>query len=364
MDNNRTDRWFSNIQDNIHQIINDNIDNYFTETPDPLSGNTSPETIDYPIRQQVIHTLRDIIRLENNNINNYNSVIRDYSRNMRESVALLQRITDYDISRQPHIPTPRIRTRSNTTRQANPRQANPRQANPRQANPLQYPPRVQRPSIHRQYPDYNIFSHLLRPTTNTNNWTNIFQDVPIQPTPAQIENASETLIYNESLGLINTQCPITLGLFQEGEQIRRIIHCGHTFSAESFMNWFENNVQCPICRFDIRTAVSTQDDETQDNEEHSDTIHNDDVSGNATQSYTNPIGTTESFTFTDASINNIITNPIEVLIQSALGIDMSNNIGENFSQYIMSNLDISNNYTGFMNIPFQAETFTDASNNH
>ena len=40
------------------------------------------------------------------------------------------------------------------------------------------------------------------------------------------------------------------------------------------------------------------------------------------------------FTFTDASINNNVSNPIEILIQSALEIDMSNNIGENLSQYI------------------------------
>ena len=35
--------------------------------------------------------------------------------------------------------------------------------------------------------------------------------------------------------------------------VRQIIHCGHIFCQQEFQQWFENNVQCPVCRYDIRT---------------------------------------------------------------------------------------------------------------
>ena len=35
--------------------------------------------------------------------------------------------------------------------------------------------------------------------------------------------------------------------------VRQIIHCGHIFCQQEFQQWFENHVQCPVCRYDIRT---------------------------------------------------------------------------------------------------------------
>ena len=32
-----------------------------------------------------------------------------------------------------------------------------------------------------------------------------------------------------------------------------IIQCGHIFCSNELLTWFENNVRCPMCRFDIRT---------------------------------------------------------------------------------------------------------------
>ena len=34
--------------------------------------------------------------------------------------------------------------------------------------------------------------------------------------------------------------------------MRRIHHCNHIFGTTAFDNWFERNVRCPVCRFDIR----------------------------------------------------------------------------------------------------------------
>jgi len=85
------------------------------------------------------------------------------------------------------------------------------------------------------------------------------ENVVINPTSLQIENATinyefcrETVENNN-----NTNCPITLEEFQEGEPVTRILHCGHTFRQTSIENWFQRNVRCPVCRYDIREYTSS-----------------------------------------------------------------------------------------------------------
>ncbi len=77
-----------------------------------------------------------------------------------------------------------------------------------------------------------------------------FQDVIIRPTNEEIELATETVIYDPSYSQV--QCPISLEPFQDGDEICRIRHCRHLFRRTSLMNWFERNVRCPVCRYDIR----------------------------------------------------------------------------------------------------------------
>ena len=79
-----------------------------------------------------------------------------------------------------------------------------------------------------------------------------YQDVVVNPTEEQINNATRTITYDESIELINHRCPISLADFEEGEDIQQIIYCGHCFCEESIQNWFRTNVRCPVCRYDIR----------------------------------------------------------------------------------------------------------------
>lgn len=94
-----------------------------------------------------------------------------------------------------------------------------------------------------------------------------FQDVVVSPSPEQINSATETYSYHVGEET-NTQCPITLDEFQENENVCRIRHCGHTFRENALRNWFQQNVRCPVCRYDIRTNNETDPaDESQDQEE-------------------------------------------------------------------------------------------------
>jgi hypothetical protein len=89
---------------------------------------------------------------------------------------------------------------------------------------------------------YHIFDNLYG---NSN-----YEDVVIRPTPEQILVSTE--IINWSDNLLQTQCPISLDPFEDNERICRIRRCNHLFKISSLMNWFERNVRCPVCRYDIR----------------------------------------------------------------------------------------------------------------
>jgi hypothetical protein len=75
-------------------------------------------------------------------------------------------------------------------------------------------------------------------------------------TQEQMNNAIETIEYEENM--IEERCPITLENFAVGESICRIRHCGHIFKSSGLMQWFNRNVRCPVCRYDIRTYDGEQ----------------------------------------------------------------------------------------------------------
>ena len=102
----------------------------------------------------------------------------------------------------------------------------------------------QRPSIRSRPPLYTGgFLDLFR--------DNVMQDVVVRPTDEQIRTATETIFF-ESNATENTNCPITLEPFVQGESICRIKHCSHIFKQEAIHDWFHRNVRCPVCRYDIR----------------------------------------------------------------------------------------------------------------
>jgi hypothetical protein len=392
MDNDSEQNIFSNNEETIRQIVAESIQQYLSNTNVHSSR---------PLRQQIIGIVRDIIRSGNSSLNNYNVVMHDFSRNMREAISLLQRITDLDnnshIHMEPIPPTPLPRNQHRRTPVTRPRQSR----TPFTTIPLTRPRQSRTPltrplvNLSSSLPDLNnIFSHILLPTINTTNFTNMFENVRVCPTSAQIENASETIFYDDSMELTYNQCPITLASFQPSDRLRRILQCGHIFTEESFMRWFQDNVQCPVCRFDIRTYNSsseqpnTNHDNTEQDNIEQDDIEQDDIEQDDIEQSTN-IGfnnytiptdtTTSSYTFTDASpmgtsssssSSSSVTYPTPIgnslhsLLQTALSFDSSNNIVDNLSRYIISNIDSSNNIniTEFMNTPSQVHTI-DASNN-
>lgn len=121
-------------------------------------------------------------------------------------------------------------------------------------------------SVNQNVSDYNTFYYsrpLLRRTNNI--FSSLFtsdiplrqnndnlQNVIVRPSEEQIENATETIRFDENISYNNTTCPITLVPFLHGENICRIKYCSHLFTRNALHDWFRRNVRCPVCRYDIR----------------------------------------------------------------------------------------------------------------
>ena len=114
-------------------------------------------------------------------------------------------------------------------------------------------------NINNPLPIFNTFiRQYLRNRDEGNTLRNTYEDVVVRPTEDQIENATDTVTFDEVDDNRNTSCPITLEPFQQGEELCSIRYCSHLFKREALMDWFRRNVRCPVCRYDIRDYVPPQ----------------------------------------------------------------------------------------------------------
>ena len=82
-----------------------------------------------------------------------------------------------------------------------------------------------------------------------------FTNVPVFPSPQQISQATRTITYGEIENPVSTQCPISLEPFRDTDNVVQIRQCGHIFHRQSLSEWFQENVRCPMCRYDIRDYI-------------------------------------------------------------------------------------------------------------
>lgn len=80
-------------------------------------------------------------------------------------------------------------------------------------------------------------------------------DVIVAPTQEQINFG--TTVYAVS-GNQNGVCAICQDGFVEGQNVRRITGCNHEFHRGCIDIWFQRNVHCPVCRYDVRDISSEE----------------------------------------------------------------------------------------------------------
>jgi hypothetical protein len=84
------------------------------------------------------------------------------------------------------------------------------------------------------------------------------ESVLVTPTTEQINSATvlRQAVSNDEESDIS--CSICQDSYTEGQAIRTISHCNHSFHKSCIDPWFQRNVRCPVCRFDIRDHVTDQ----------------------------------------------------------------------------------------------------------
>ncbi len=94
---------------------------------------------------------------------------------------------------------------------------------------------------------------LLRRTAATTAATAGAMDpVIVRPTQEQIDRATTQRMATTEDEQAN--CSICQDSFTDGQAIRQINHCRHSFHRVCINPWFDRNVHCPVCRFDIRES--------------------------------------------------------------------------------------------------------------
>jgi len=79
----------------------------------------------------------------------------------------------------------------------------------------------------------------------------------ITNTPVLVRPSSEQITTATRLRQANqddeeSQCSICQDTYTEGQAIRTLRHCNHSFHKNCIDPWFQRNVRCPVCRYDIR----------------------------------------------------------------------------------------------------------------
>ena len=263
------DRYVNAVEGEFQRLMDEILRQYMPRTNSRQNRRynqarqaTSRESINNIDYLDIINYLRDVIQVYNNNI-------QDYQRNINLSLQTIQMIVQ-NIS-QTTTPSPNL---NNIPSSRNVREETPRTRLRNGRN------------------NDHLFSYILyRPTIRSQDAAalrNFFQNIVVRPTQQQIETATRQITYNSNLTNMNTSCPITLEEFQDGDELRQIRHCNHAFFEQPIQNWFQSNVRCPICRYDIRdfvlptgehgetTEPSPEENEIQDsnNAENTDTSEN------------------------------------------------------------------------------------------
>ena len=209
-----------------------------------------------------IHNIYEVIHQYQQNINGYTDNIREYNTIINMYMTNQMNTMNPPINQyiNPHSRNPFVNYNTRETRDTRDTRENTinRPNRNRINNPYSY--------IYTTPRTLSPLTPITTPLSRTSNnifqaIRNHFEDVVVRPTAEQIENALETFSYTPSTE--SQTCPITLEPIQEGEEVCRIRHCSHLFKKTPIHGWFQRNVRCPVCRYDIREYSSIRHQEQQ-----------------------------------------------------------------------------------------------------
>ena len=181
----------------------------------------------------------------------------------------------------------------------------------------------------------------------TNRFNNIFNNflnttVAVRPTSEQLQNASRLIRYGDIENPLSEACPILLERFNENDMVRQLIPCGHLFCQTSFQEWFNNNVRCPVCRYDIRNyrVPNTNTNTSNDATDNINATDNTNTNDNVTEEPDNRPSLSNINVLRDPETNEIEHVAFD-LTNTDIANDLINNITTRLFQSILSPLSSS-----------------------
>lgn len=195
-------------------------------------------------------------------------------------------------------------------------------------------------------------------SVSTNELTDFFTNflntnVQVRPTQQQIETASRLIRYSSIENPLSYRCPISLENFSNDEMVIQLKPCGHLFCQSSFQQWFQNNVHCPVCRYDIRDYRVSNTTTTQPNSQHTipittrnrdttssipNTVIDDEFSDEENEDtrdeYTEPQQPTNNFTIN----RNPISNQIDYITFDITNSELPSNVINNITNRLLQSL--------------------------
>lgn len=82
-------------------------------------------------------------------------------------------------------------------------------------------------------------------------------------THKMVNENTELEVFDSSSTTENTQCSICRANFENGDIIRKICSCNHTFHQECVDKWFEDKDTCPVCRTKLQPEEENNETPTQ-----------------------------------------------------------------------------------------------------
>lgn len=80
----------------------------------------------------------------------------------------------------------------------------------------------------------------------------LLRPVIIRPTDQHL--SENTYVYRSEISL-NDNCSICQDPMEAGQETRTILACSHCFHRDCIDRWFQEHVQCPTCRHDVREST-------------------------------------------------------------------------------------------------------------
>jgi hypothetical protein len=168
-------------------------------------------------------------------LNMYNTTIRqidqlyDYLNEIKHSIDTIVGISENNVSTQDG---PSIRNNNNTNNMNSSSEPNSLNENMNEYN--------------------NSFNSTNLLVDNINDIIHLLTSSPPSSLISEtIRNSTRIIPYRDIENPINDRCPISHEIFSPEENVLQIIYCGHIFNQQEINTWFQRNIHCPVCRYNI-----------------------------------------------------------------------------------------------------------------